>query len=976
MLESYVGFDVETTGVDPEQDRVIQLGAVRVEQGEAVARWSALVDPGRPVPPAIQRLTGITDEALRGQPPLEGVLPAFLEFAGDLPLVAHNAPFDAAFLRAGLRRSLGREGDHHFYDTLELARLALPGLGGYRLQQVAEALGVAVLRAHDALADAETAALVFHVLTGALRGRDPAALRLAAGFLADVDPPLAAILGLAHTGESADGVAAPGAAVTVAAAGPDLAGPARDATPPGPFAFDPVRVAGWLEPGGPVAARCEGYEHRDGQVALLRAVAAAFSCGGTLMAEAGTGIGKSLAYLLPALAWARSSGRKVVVSTHTITLQEQLWRKDIPLLREALPFPFRVALLKGRSNYFCLLKWDALTAERTGEATDRRFFARLALWLGRTPAGDRAELSVRRDEERAWRAVAADEGCAGDRCRHRDRCFFLAARRRAEDAELVIVNHALLLADAAANNQVLPGYGYLVCDEAHHLPEAASRQFALRVDEVELLSVLADLRRRGPAGAGLLDRLARAGGTLAGSADLSAALLGAGEAWEAARNGVGALFDALRAWAARRPAAQGDAGRAWRLPAAPGGADGAPDVDPPAGGDLCWREVAAAGDDLAARLSALADRLDRLGLQVSGETAVALLGPEAACELTARRQAVADSAAALRSVLHPEGGEQVAWFEMEPGGGGYAAPGPGRLALAPLFPGPLLGERLFSRLEGCVLTSATLSIEGRFDFLAEELGLDAGEILSVPSPFDYRNQALVCVPTDLPDVRGRESGFTAEAGSLLLDLATAIGGRTLVLFTSHRMLRETEARIRGPLAEAGIGVLAQGIDGGQARLAEAFRADPRAVLLGSASFWEGVDIPGESLSCVVVMRLPFRPPGHPLVEARMEDLSRRGEDPFLRAAVPEAVIRFKQGFGRLIRRASDRGAFVVLDQRLLSRRAAYGHAFLESLPGPRLFSGDRRRVVAAVSAWLRGDEAGPAWPESDLDGAGILAQNG
>lgn len=971
MLTSYVGFDVETTGIDPERERIIQVGAVRMEDGVPVARWSALVNPGRPVPAAIQRLTGITDGMLCGQPPLEDVLPPLLEFVGDLPLVAHNAPFDMAFLRAGMRRCLGREADIQCFDSLELARLALPELGGHRLQQVTEALGVPAGRAHDALADAEAAALAFHGLTEVLRQRDPAALHLAASFLAGVDPALEGLLASAGAVAAASG---PATAVPTAAAADSAAG--RRASP-GSFVFDPDQVAAWLDTDGPVAACYEGYERREGQVKLLRAVAAAFDQGGNLLAEAGTGTGKSLAYLLPALAWARSGGRKVVVSTHTIALQEQLWRKDIPTLRGALPFPFRATLLKGRSNYFCHLKWEAVSTERVGEPADRRFFARLAMWLGRTSSGDRAELIVRQQEERAWRAVAADEGCAGDRCRHRDRCFFLAARRQAEEADLVIVNHALLLADAAAGNQVLPSYSHLVCDEAHHLPEVASRQFALRVDEVELLSLLADLRRRGSGGTGLLDRLARAAASLIGSTQLSSALIEAGEAWEAARAGTAALFDALRAWVAARPGAQADvSARAWRLPAGGGeGSEGAGHEGRMAG-DERWAAVTAAGEDLVMCLTALAERLERIGLLLGSEAAAALIGPEAAYELSARRQSAADAASALRSVLSPEDEEQVAWFELGSGEGGPSTPGPGRLALAPLFPGPLLHDRLFGRLEGCVLTSATLSIGGRFEFLSAELGLEVGERISVPSPFDYRSQALVCLPTDLPDVRGREADFTAAACELLLELATAIGGRTMVLFTSHRMLREAEARIRGSLAEAGIAVLAQGIDGGQARLAEAFRADPRAVLLGSAGFWEGVDIPGEALSCVVVMRLPFRPPGHPLLEARMEGLSRRGENPFLKLAVPEAVIRFKQGFGRLIRRASDRGAFVVLDQRLLSQRAAYGRVFLESLPGPRLFTGNRRQVVAAARDWLRGDEVGPTWPPIDLEVTDILVQNG
>lgn len=921
MLDAFVGFDVETTGTDPDQDRIIQIGAVRVEGGRPVARWSALVDPGRPVPPFVRRLTGITDEMLAGRPSLDQLLPGFLDFVGACPLVAHNAPFDRGFLAAGLRRAGLRAPLPPAYDSLELARLALPGRAGYRLEEVAAGCGVASGRAHDALADAETAALVFLRLLETLGGYPPESLRTAARFLeaagSSAAPLVAAAAARAEAGR--DTAAPPGRTGGLDAAPPAVAGVAGE--PPAASLrrpeLPPEAVASWLLPGGAVARRLPGYEARKGQVEMLRAVAATLAEGGALLVEAAGGTGRSLAYLLPALARAAALGEPVLVATRTNRLQEQI-RSELERLREALPFPFRAARVKSRSQYFCRLKWEGVLADPGEDPLSLRFFARVALWPARMASGDRADLNVRREEESAWAAVSADDACAGERCRHRRACAFLEACRRAAAAAVVLVDHDLLVADAAAADPLLPPYRRLICDEAHRLPEAASRQFSLRVDEAALGRLLATLKRRG------------------------------------AREVSEAEAAASRLFAALRGVAGGTGGHG---PAAP--APARLDAPPAAA-----RDAAAA---LAAALRRLAGRSpapDRaVGAAGAEPEPAAAAGPETA--VLAAAEAV--EAVFLREAAEGED-RQVTWLESEGGEAGNAGPPALRVVRAPVDPGPALARRLFDRLDAVVLTSATLSVGGGFDYFAREAGLPQARTLRVPPPGDGSRRALLCLASDAPDpAASGENAYLEAACGFLFDLGVSLGGRILALFTSQRTLRQVYDRLKDPLEEAGVALLGQGLDGNPARLAEALRASPRTVLLGGAPFWDAEDLPAGAVRCVVVMRLPFRPPGHPLAEARLEAAARRGEDPFLALALPEAVLRFKQAFGRLDRAGPARGAAVVLDPRLLSRRDAYGRTFVESLPGPSLFAGTRREVLAAVRDWVDGGDLRAVRPEINLE---------
>lgn len=964
LLERYVALDIETTGLDPAYDDIIEIGAVRFLAGEPAERFSAFVRPRGAVPLRVQRLTGINPEQLRGAEPIESVLPRFLAWLGDDPLVGHNLGFDLAFLDP-LARAHGHGGLRAHCDTLELARVCLPG-GRHGLAQLAAALGVELTQAHRASHDAAAAGAIFRVLAERVAALPPALLQLCARLLAPVPGGLRDVFVNAAT----EALTRPlggraGRYLPPFPAELSFAAQAAGEQTGEPRPIDARAIAAEFGPDGCFARRLPGYEHRPPQAEMAMRVARALNRGEHLLMEAGTGTGKSMAYLLPALRFAASNNERVVISTHTINLQEQLWYKDIPMLREVLGEDIRCALVKGRANYICLRKWLEVVEDEESFLTpeERVFHARLAVWLQQTASGDRAELNLFGAAEQAWARVAADSlTCRGAKCRFfKAGCFVMRSRRAAESAQLLIVNHSLLFSDLSTENRVLPPYRHLIIDEAHNVEDAATQHLGVKFEHVAcrswLLGLFGGFRGGVPGylGAlrGRLQRLAEGG---------------AQDILSAVEDGIGLVKDGLTAC--------DEMFELVRRFAEDGGRDDDEDrlvlrVTAARRESASWRAVQAAGDNLASRLKRLAGRLNALA-DLAGEYnevhAGVLKGvPEDCASLAA---AAFDHAAGLEFVLAADRADQVYWVETD------RAPERqrGALCAAPVRVGDILRERLFDRQRSVILTSATLTVRGQFEFAADRLGLAAygRERLAtgaVASPFNYGEQALCCVPSDMPVPKpANEREFRLAAVAFLAKLLPLTNGRTLVLFTSHRMLRDVYYQIKPELESADICALAQGIDGSRTRLVEDLQTSERTVVFGASSFWEGVDIPGEQLSCVVIVKLPFPAPGQPVIEARSEEVKQRGRSDFYDYSLPQAVLRFKQGFGRLIRRQDDAGVVVVLDSRLADPNCRYGKHFLESLPGPRLTVAPQSQLLAEIGAWLAGRRtATVSWADGAAD---------
>jgi ATP-dependent DNA helicase DinG len=649
-----------------------------------------------------------------------------------------------------------------------------------------------------------------------------------------------------------------------------------------------------LGPSGSLAAAIPHYEDRPEQRAMSAAVARALDDNRPLLVEAGTGTGKTLAYLVPALA----SGKRVIVSTGTRTLQDQIARHDLPLLRTIIDRPFTAVVLKGVANYACRRRLD--------EAKSREPSAQiksLAQWADESPTGDRAEVDWLAEDDPVWAEITVTPDTRiGPRCPYFERCFVTGARRAAADADLILVNHHLYFSDLAlrANHpgaKVLPDHDAVIFDEAHQLEDVATEHFGARVSTTRVGQLVRDAH----AALAHVD-------LFAGRAAGEGAVL-------AVERASAALFARLR-----------DA--LLRLGASDGRVTVPPDLLTAREMQDAWFRLDAALDDLAQHAAREAEPPPLDGAETDDELAVRE-------QLAALARRAADLRDDLASLAEQRSPKHVYWGELRGAGGTY-------LCASPIQVADLLRRHVVQGAPTALFTSATLTVSGGFAFTRRRLGLVREEVdeLAVASPFDYARQAMLYVPRDLPEPT--DDSFGAAACTRIAELLAITAGRAFCLFTSHRALRDAAARLGA--MKVPYPLLVQGSEP-RASLVTRFRSTSGGVLLGTGSFWEGVDVPGDALSLVVIDRLPFAPPTDPLVAARMKQIADAGGEPFDEVQLPDAAIALKQGFGRLIRRRDDRGIVAVLDPRIVTR--AYGRVFVASLP-PAL---PRTSAIEQVRRW-------------------------
>ena len=664
---------------------------------------------------------------------------------------------------------------------------------------------------------------------------------------------------------------------------------------------------------GPVAEALAGrYEPRDEQLSMADAVQRTMENRAHLLAEAGTGVGKSFAYLVPAMVRAICFGERVVVSTHTIALQEQLIARDIPLLERVLQpvllaqpgatSELHAALVKGRGNYLSIRRLELASNRRLklfGDEPSRRSLGTIEEWAYATTDGTLSTLPPL-EKPGVWDRVQSDSGnCMGRKCPRYSQCFYQNARRDMERANLLVTNHALFFSDLALRSRgtgFLPRYDHVVLDEAHTVEDVAADHFGLSLTEgrvMHLLGVLLNSRTN----KGYLANL-----ELGDDRPVLAAANAVHEAELAAREFFGSL------------GVVAGEGR--------GGGDGS-------GGSLRVREPEVVANSVTPAFGELAGRLKRLKDALPEDPQYE---PDR-FELNSYAIRAGEIAHACEHLVAQKQPGCVYWIEAS-----RSTTGRPRVSLtcAPIDVGPILGEELFGRDFSVCLTSATLATSSQddargFEHAMHRLGANGADTLRLGSPFDYQRQVRLVVDerVGVPG-RGTDREYEERLAAAIIEHITATRGGAFVLFTSHRMLRNMARACRDPLGRLGIDVLAQEADGSRATILERFREDPSSALFGAASFWQGVDVPGDSLRNVIITRLPFEPPDRPLSEARAERLKEQGKDPFREDGLPRAIIRFKQGFGRLIRSASDSGRVVVLDPRIVTAR--YGAKFLQAMP--------------------------------------------
>ncbi|MBL0172214.1 MAG: helicase [Gemmatimonadaceae bacterium] len=703
-----------------------------------------------------------------------------------------------------------------------------------------------------------------------------------------------------------------------------------------PVDLDAVDVT--LGPYGAIAQamqRADGlraYEDRPAQRAMAAEVTRTFNEGGVALLEAGTGVGKSLGYLVPALRWAAANGERTVVSTNTITLQEQLVTKDLPFLQRALSDqPVRFALLKGWRNYLCLQRLEQ--AHGAGAALFEDGVAGeveiIAQWAERTTDGSLADLPTTPRNE-VWDEVAAEPDLCGRlKCSFYDKCFLFKARKEAALADVVVVNHHLLLSDVAVRRvsqnwedaAVLPAYKRLVIDEGHHLEDAAAAHLGASVTRRALARLFARLERRGKGLLPALEARLRGWSDLLSTASLDLVQEKLVPSAATARDRAQLLFELLTVMMAEENVSVFRFTDAFEQhPAWKGGVE------------VTLAELLIEIGALAEGLRLIRERLE--SDEKKSEELSPLLGEVRG---VSRRLANAGDALARALRTPPPGAPVVRWLELT------GKPGPERniaLHCVPLDLAPVLRDDLFGRVESAIVTSATLATEDGFEFVERRLGIDALDMprtsLVFPSPFDYPTQALLVLPDDLPAPNQDARAHLAAVGEQLRDLVVASDGGLFALFTSHRDVREMAAQMRDAGYDARWPLLVHGEEPRDVLL-QRFRDSGRAVLLGTATFWEGVDVPGNALRGLLIAKLPFRVPSEPMVAAQCEAIEARGGNSFGEFMLPHASLRLKQGFGRLIRTATDRGVVVISDPRVLTKR--YGRELLDGLPPARRISG-------------------------------------
>lgn len=930
MRGEFVSLDLETTGLDPTADSIIEFGAVRVVDGKIVDEYTTLINPGRPIPPEITALTGIGDldfaprrngDAKKQPPPLHEALPAIRSFVGTSPIIGHNVGFDLDFLR---RQGLFK--DNVWIDTYELAAVILPRAPRYSLASLAQQVQVELSGHHRALNDARASALLYWKLWEKLLQLPRSLILEIVNASQNFDWNVRQVFEAAYQLASSDG----NPATHIQS---PLVNPANipDSEVPGDSRSTPAIKSDELRQvfDDKLAQTLTGYESRDEQIEMALKVTEAFNAPKHVMIEAGTGIGKSLAYLAPAVLWSMGNHGRVVISTNTINLQEQLLVKEIPLLQKALP-GFKVTLLKGRGNYLCPRRLTTLRRQQPSNIDELRVFAKILIWLQESTSGDRSELNLRGyNEINAWRRFSAEEdACPLERCLAAEQgtCPFYKARKAAESANLIVVNHALLLSDAVSDNQVIPDYQSLIIDEAHHLEEAATSSLSLRIDLPALRQRLTDL---GNSHRGFFSELLEILKSTITDRDfkrMAEYVKTISLTTSAMDSHLQSFFNAFR-----------NLYLLYKEPAS----DFAPQIriTSEVRGKIDFVLVQQAWSTLIEFFEGTSTAMRRLTEAVArfqGEQ------PSELNDLTTGFAAIARYLDEIKQELHEivlqPSDQKIYWMSLSQND---------NLALhsASLHVGKNLQQHLWNSKGTVILTSATLQTDNGFTHLQHRLNAEDTESVALGSPFDYRQATLLYIPNDIPDPNDRNRYQQAvERG--LIELAAALGGRTLGLFTSYTQLRQTAQAITPRLALGNIQVYDQNEASNRQALLDNFKSDERAVLLGTRGFWEGVDIPNYALKAIVMAKLPFPVPNDPIIAARAETY----RDSFRDYMLPEAILRFRQGFGRLIRTHNDRGVVAIFDKRIMSKN--YGKAFLDALPGCTIQYGSLQALPEAAKKWI------------------------
>jgi predicted DnaQ family exonuclease/DinG family helicase len=954
-LTRFVAFDVETTGLEPEKCDVIQFSASVFEQGKLKETRSFFCKPQGPVPEFIQQLTRITDAMVEKENPFSDRIDEVLELFGDSPLVGHNVKFDLAFLEPHLSKPL----NNPVIDTVELSRIFLYYLPDRKLESLAAHFKLQTEGAHRADVDTENTGELFLRLLDIMVYYDYPIY----DQLATISGPLPQapntwlyqrfLTVYQNTGRFERENLSPLRTVPENAQGDFKRGGEESDESPDDVTLQKVNpgdIQNVFGMNGILSRKLKGYELRPGQIRFASDIVTVLNKGNALVGEAGTGVGKSLAYLIPAIKWVRKNRDarfSVVVSSNTKALQEQLFEKEIPFIQKQIDADFTATLLKGRKNYICLTRWDQFYQNLDGavDIFDRPDVLPLIVWLRETKTGDIEENSGFRASRYTtiWSKICSETGyCTTKRCSGNGGCFLGKIRRKAQKSDLVVVNHSLLLSDAASDNQVLPDHPILIIDEAHNLAKSAYKYFAIEVGPWVIDQVLEMFFRQGRENFGLLVMLGRKINKLSLSDSLKNSLIKRMSIFE--KETANMQRDSRLFFNRFLDYVNGNIRsmsqkyilktryKPHQHPFTLMGLDKARDA------------LLVQFRKLVLDFTNFKEMLDKLPLK--DRMAMSTLLDDFDTSLKNLEELKSN----LETVLVPAHDDWVYWYEVpvDPKNfniGFYAVP---------LAVDAYIYERILRRKHSVIATSATLTIAGSFEYFLKSTGFSRLEPSRLTakmyeSPFDYATQCAVYIPTFLGDPGHVK--FEENVSDLLNEIAARYQPGMLVLATSYYSIKQLSERMHIPYKEENVPLIYQAGSASRSALLSRFRDSGNATLIGTESFWEGVDIPGDALEMLVMLKLPFAVPSEPIVEAITDRIKESGKNPFMEFSVPEAVIKFKQGFGRLIRHRNDTGVALFLDNRLNFKR--YGRIFMDSLPGKYSFIRSREDFFKNLDFWFK-----------------------
>ena len=903
---TFVAIDIETTGFKQDAE-IIEIGLVKVVNNKIADRYQKLIKPVNIIPEEITLLTGISNEMVTNKPSWSEIEIEILNFIGGYVLVAHNVNFDKGFLD----RNLGFNIPNLWIDTWDLAKITLPLLPSYQLSYLVNVLNIKKLLFHKAINDAEMTAAIFGLLTEELSKLSPFVLNNITNLLTDDTNGLGLILKKVQKKNVSDFWL------------DNKRSWEEDVQEESniKYSFDDAEM--FFTHDGILSLKFSNYEFRPQQHDMFKTIRDAFNQNYHAIIEAATGTGKSLAYLIPALLWSNEKQYRVVISTNTIALQEQLFKYDIPSIENCLGCKFRVSIVKGRNNYVCLRRFYILAKDSNVlNWQEKVFLAQIYNWLDITDTGDKEEINLNNYENELWLQISSQiETCVGGKCSFSKKCYYLKNRREAEKSNLIITNHSLLLKDIIRDNKILPQYDYLIIDEAHNLEDEALKQFSSEVNFRYLKKILNQLAK-GKNNNSLYQLLYYSNEHLSeiGLANLIAAIK------QEALLLSSMLDDCIRLAQSQEQSLLGELR-----------------ITENERYTQWWNNFNLFLENIANYLTSLIHKINSFVCQMEAFEDF----EEIYKELRFQISLLNENKDVIKNFIIGKEEEKVYWLQINKDNL--------ILIITPFNIANILGKKLFKLKKSAILTSATLAVNSNFDHIINMYGIEKLRTLTgiFDSPFNYQTQSIICIPTDLPEPSNiTDNEYINYVADSLLTLIPAISGGILILFTSYHMLNSVYKYLKREEYQLNKEILAHGSGGRRKTLIETLKKYPnKTVILGTNSFWEGIDIQGLGLTAVVIVKLPFAPPSRPVIAAKLELFEKNKQNSFYKYSLPSAILRFRQGFGRLIRSGKDWGTLIILDKRVLTKK--YGVNFIKSLPKQPIITDDLNIIASRLSEWMK-----------------------